>query len=302
MPVRTVADITRNSARRRILFRLTGCMTMRAARVGDGAIAVAGILRSGGAQHRLRPARRGLRTGAQARRGDLRIAQHLVLHRRRPLRAGRARPAPAAHLLRGDPPRPRPDHRAVRGPALPVLRQLLRVRQLLWRLPRQRGRQAGPGETLRIQRRLLQGLRHLRRRMPLRCDPDGAGDDLRPKVPGVWLGLRARRISTSRRFRGCVLRLPLASGVTAMQRNIPLPSLQRPLGHDHLGTSQIYLNLSPEEVIREFNEKWCGACSWRLEVCRMIFGFGPRRGPSHEERQLRSRSLQLAEAVRIIPR
>ncbi len=44
--------------------------------------------------------------------------------------------------------------------------------------------------------------------------------------------------------------------VTAVQRNISLPSLQRLLGHDHLGTTQIYLNLSPEEVIREFNEKW----------------------------------------------
>ncbi len=43
MPVRPVANVTRNSVRRRILFRLTGCMTMRAARVGEAAIAVAGI-------------------------------------------------------------------------------------------------------------------------------------------------------------------------------------------------------------------------------------------------------------------
>ncbi len=40
------------------------------------------------------------------------------------------------------------------------------------------------------------------------------------------------------------------------QRVRSLPSPQRLLGHDHLGTTQIYLNLSPEEVIREFNEKW----------------------------------------------
>jgi site-specific recombinase XerD len=53
-----------------------------------------------------------------------------------------------------------------------------------------------------------------------------------------------------------VLWLLLASGVTAMQRNISLPSLQRVLGHDHLRTSQFYLSLSPEEVIREFGEKW----------------------------------------------
>ena len=110
----------------------------------------------------------------------------------------------------------------------------------------------------------------------------------------------ANRVRISRPVTPHVLRH--SSAVTAVQRNISLPSLQRLLGLDHLGTSQIYLNLSPEEVIREFNEKWCGACSWRLEACRMFFGFGPRRGPSHEERQLCSRSLQIAEAVRVIPR
>ena len=41
-----------------------------------------------------------------------------------------------------------------------------------------------------------------------------------------------------------------------MQRNISPPSPQRLLGHDRLGTTQNYLNLSPEEVIRKFNEKW----------------------------------------------
>lgn len=44
--------------------------------------------------------------------------------------------------------------------------------------------------------------------------------------------------------------------VTAVQKGISLPSLQRLLGHDHLSTTQIYLNLSPEDVVREFNEKW----------------------------------------------
>lgn len=44
--------------------------------------------------------------------------------------------------------------------------------------------------------------------------------------------------------------------VTAVQKGISLPSLQRILGHDHLSTTQIYLNLSPEDVVREFNEKW----------------------------------------------
>ena len=44
--------------------------------------------------------------------------------------------------------------------------------------------------------------------------------------------------------------------VAAVQKGISLPTLQRLLGHDHLTTTEIYLNLSPEDVIREFKEKW----------------------------------------------
>ena len=44
--------------------------------------------------------------------------------------------------------------------------------------------------------------------------------------------------------------------VTAVQKGLSLPSLQRILGHDHLTTTEIYLNLSPDDVVREFNEKW----------------------------------------------
>ena len=44
--------------------------------------------------------------------------------------------------------------------------------------------------------------------------------------------------------------------VTAIQKGISLPALQRLLGHDRLATTEIYLNLSPEEVVREFREKW----------------------------------------------
>ncbi len=44
--------------------------------------------------------------------------------------------------------------------------------------------------------------------------------------------------------------------VTAVQRSISLPALQRLLGHDRLTTTEIYLNLSPEDVIREFRDKW----------------------------------------------
>jgi site-specific recombinase XerD len=34
--------------------------------------------------------------------------------------------------------------------------------------------------------------------------------------------------------------------VTAVQKGISLPALQRLLGHDHLATTEIYLNLSPD--------------------------------------------------------
>jgi integrase/recombinase XerD len=44
--------------------------------------------------------------------------------------------------------------------------------------------------------------------------------------------------------------------VTAIQKGTSLPALQRLLGHDRLTTTEIYLNPSPEEVIREFREKW----------------------------------------------
>ncbi len=44
--------------------------------------------------------------------------------------------------------------------------------------------------------------------------------------------------------------------VTVIQKGISLPALQRLLGHDHLSTTQIYLNISPEEVLREFHAKW----------------------------------------------
>jgi integrase/recombinase XerD len=42
--------------------------------------------------------------------------------------------------------------------------------------------------------------------------------------------------------------------VTAVQKGISLPTLQRLLGHDHLSTAQVYLNPS-EEVITEFHRK-----------------------------------------------
>ena len=43
--------------------------------------------------------------------------------------------------------------------------------------------------------------------------------------------------------------------VTAIQKGISLPTLQRLLGHDTLLTTEIYLNLSPEHVVEEFQQK-----------------------------------------------
>ena len=89
----------------------------------------------------------------------------------------------AVHLRRGGR-RPRRVERALRGAALHVLRQLLLLRQLLRRLPRQRGDQARPKrrrperQRLRDRPRLLQGLRPLRRGVPLRRDRDGPREDL----------------------------------------------------------------------------------------------------------------------------
>ncbi len=44
--------------------------------------------------------------------------------------------------------------------------------------------------------------------------------------------------------------------VTCIQKGISTRALQEIMGHDRLATTEIYLNLSPEEVIREFNGKW----------------------------------------------
>ena len=44
--------------------------------------------------------------------------------------------------------------------------------------------------------------------------------------------------------------------VTCIQKGISTRALQEILGHDRLTTTEIYLNLSPEEVIHEFQRKW----------------------------------------------
>jgi len=64
----------------------------------------------------------------------------------------------------------------------------------------------------------------------------------------------ANRARISRKVTPHVLRHTFS--VTAVQKGISLPALQRLLGHDRLTTTEIYLNLSPEDVIREFSAKW----------------------------------------------
>ena len=63
-----------------------------------------------------------------------------------------------------------------------------------------------------------------------------------------------RRVRISRPVSPHVLRHTFA--VTAVLKGVSLPTLQRLLGHDHLTTTEIYLNLSPEEAIKEFQSKW----------------------------------------------
>ena len=62
------------------------------------------------------------------------------------------------------------------------------------------------------------------------------------------------RASVSRKVSPHVLRHTFA--VTTAQKGISLPTLQRILGHDRLTTTEIYLNFSPEDVVREFMAKW----------------------------------------------
>lgn len=64
----------------------------------------------------------------------------------------------------------------------------------------------------------------------------------------------ANRAKIKRPVSGHVLRHTFA--VTSIQKGVSLPALQRVLGHDNLSTTEIYLNLSPEEAINEFKRKW----------------------------------------------
>jgi integrase/recombinase XerD len=77
---------------------------------------------------------------------------------------------------------------------------------------------------------------------------------LAPRTIQMLVKRMANRAHVSRTISPHVLRHTFA--VTAIQKGISLPALQRLLGHDRLTTTEIYLNLSPEDVVREFLEKW----------------------------------------------
>lgn len=64
----------------------------------------------------------------------------------------------------------------------------------------------------------------------------------------------ANRAKIPRKCSPHVLRHTFA--VTALQKGVSLAALQKILGHDNLQTTAIYLNLSSEEALREFREKW----------------------------------------------
>ncbi len=64
----------------------------------------------------------------------------------------------------------------------------------------------------------------------------------------------ANRAYISRSVTPHVLRHTFA--VTCIQKGISTRALQEMLGHDYISTTEIYLNISPEDIIREFRDKW----------------------------------------------
>jgi integrase/recombinase XerD len=42
----------------------------------------------------------------------------------------------------------------------------------------------------------------------------------------------------------------------ALQKGIALAAIQKILGHDRLGTTAIYLNLTDTHVVEEYSQKW----------------------------------------------
>jgi integrase/recombinase XerD len=75
-----------------------------------------------------------------------------------------------------------------------------------------------------------------------------------PRTIQMLVKRMATRAHISRPVMPHVLRHTFA--VTAIQKGISLPALQRLLGHDRFTTTEIYLNLSLADVVPEFREKW----------------------------------------------
>ncbi len=148
---------------------------------GDRSVTVAvGHGTTGRGRHRRLARRYDRRRTAAGRPGAVRGAEHLVLRGRPAPAPPAAGDGPAPVDLRGGRPGPRRRDRAVRGPAVPVLRRLHLVRQLLRLLPRQRRDQARARGGVRGRPRLLQGLRPVRRGVPDRLDADGARRGVSP--------------------------------------------------------------------------------------------------------------------------
>ena len=174
----------------------------------------------GRALRRRLPARRNLRAAAQARPSELRAAQRLVLR-------GRAGDGAADDLggaphreFRGDSGRPRRDQRPLRSAPLPLLRQLLRMRQLLRRMPRQRGDQArrranGSSSTTIIAR-------------AAGCAPRNAR-----VARSIWRRRRFRRGRNRRRLPGVSVAAPCSSRQRGVSDHIHRPSERRE--RDHIG-------------------------------------------------------------------
>jgi len=64
----------------------------------------------------------------------------------------------------------------------------------------------------------------------------------------------ANRAKIRRKCTPHVLRHTFA--VTSLRKGVSLPALRAIMGHSHLQTTAIYLNVSDEEALREFREKW----------------------------------------------
>ncbi len=123
----------------------------------------------GGPQHRRLAAWRSLYGAAEKPARQFRQAACLVFHRRRAAPAGESRPAAAPVRLRGSGAWPEQGRRRVRGTALPVLRQLLRMRRLFRGLPGTRHHQARQAQGLCGEFRQVHRLWRLLRAVPLPC-------------------------------------------------------------------------------------------------------------------------------------